>query len=187
VTDMAEWFEVDFDENTDGVEEESGLLGVPAGFLRRLRDLVPSLSRLGFSAKDTSAWYEDGRLTVALQIRDDQARVALRALRLEIGDTGWVAAWVDPGRYDQPEFEQAYPEEQTGGDFADPQHGVDTAVEWFESQLRRPIFRFAWHDGGRVIARTWRLTDVDRPLVASGSPDVYGRPETADERVQVRP
>lgn len=182
-----DWFEVDFDENTDGVESEAELGGVPATFLRRLRELVPALGRLGFSAKDTFAWYEDGRLSVALQIRDDQAQVALRALRLEIGDASWLAAWVSPERFDQPEFEYADPEEQTGGDIADPQQGIAAALEWLESQARRPIVRSIWRDGGRVIAQSWRLADVDRPLVGSGSVETASRSGVPVETVHVRP
>jgi hypothetical protein len=182
-----EWFEVDFDDNTDGIEEESGLTGVPAGLLQQLRERTGTLSRLGFAAKDTSAWYEDGRLTVTLQIRDDHVHVALRALRLEIGESDWIAAWVDPSRYDQDEFELAYPEEQTGGEITDPQQGVDRAIEWLEAQVRRPIVRYVWHDGDRIVGRDWRLADTDRPLVGSGSPELINQPETADERVQIRP
>jgi hypothetical protein len=182
-----EWFEVDFDDNTDGVEDEAGLTGVPAAFLARLRGLTPDLASSGFSALDTSAWYEAGRLTVALQIRDNQARMMLRALRLEIGNDSWIAAWVSPARFDQPEFQYSDPEEQTGGDITDAEQGVGAAIGWLQAQVRRPIVRYVWHDGGRIVARNWRFADDDRPLVGSGDVELINRPESADERVQVRP
>lgn len=183
--DLHAWFEVDFDDTTDGVEEESQLVGAPAVLLRRLRDLVPTLREVGFGPGDTSAWYEDGRLTVILQIEDRQGRMVLRCLRLEIGDTDWVAAWVSPARYDQPEFEQADPEERVDRRIDDPEQGAREAVDWIAEQVRRPINRYVWRDGGDV-RRLWRLEDTGRNLVGWGPPpgqDV----SSAHETVQVRP
>lgn len=180
------WFEVDFDDS-EHAESESDLFGTPAAFLRKVRELVPNLRTAGLTDRDTFAWYEDDRLGVLVDIRDTSGRMAIGALRLEISDSDWIAAWVTPGRSDQDDFEAAEPVEQTGNSFTDPQEGIAEAVAWLETQASRPIARYIWRTNDETVVRAWRLEDSGRFLAASGPASVVNNLEAADERVQVHP
>lgn len=182
-----DWFEVDFEDNTDGVDEESALTGAPAALLRKLRELIPTWQELGLNAGSTDAWYEEGRLCVIVNLVDYPGKMSLGSLRLEIEDGLWDAAWVTTTGAGIDNLDDADPQERTGGRFDDTSSGVDTAAEWLRREAGRPIARYVWRSQGRVAARLWRLEDSGSPMISSGPQQLVSNPESADERVQVRP
>jgi hypothetical protein len=189
--DPDDWFPVlegpyyDFDDDS---EEDPELSGVPAAFVQRLRALVPTWSALGIVDDDTVACYENDRLRVGVDLGDDDAHMSVGFVRVEISDRDWRAAWVSPSRgISDFDMAEASPKDLAGGPITDEARGVEEAVDWLTAQLRRPIVRYVWRSGANVVARDWRLADTGRPLVGSGRRDLLDQPETADERVTVRP
>lgn len=183
----AEWFEVDFEDNTDGITEESELIGAPAALLRRLRELIPTWEELGLVAGATDAWYEDGRLVAIVNLVDRPGKMSLGSLRLEIEDSRWDAAWVTTAAAGMDDLDSADPQDRTGGDFTEIASGVDAASGWLRHEASRPIARYVWRSQGQVAARLWRLEDSGSPMISTGPAQLVRNPDSADERVQVRP
>jgi hypothetical protein len=186
-----EWFLVlkgPFYNFDDDSEEDPELTGVPAALVRRLRELVPQWRSLGIVDDDTVGCYENGRLRIGVDLGDDDAKVSIGFLRVDVSDRHWEAAWVSPalGIID-PDLAEADPMDPAGGIVTDERQGVEDVVGWLTAQLHRPIVRYVWRSGDRVVARDWRLTDSGRPLVSSGPPRLIDDPRTAHGRVTVRP
>lgn len=184
-----DWFVVidgTLGEDDEQPDEEPEFGGAPAAFLRRLRELVPAWVSLGLDWEDTFGSYANGRLTVAVDIVDQNASMSFGAVRVEVTDSEWVGAWVSPSLSTQPTLADAGPEDQAGGPIAG-EADVDAPVAWLEAQLRRPVNRYIWRDDGKVVAERWRLEDTGRGLVVSGPKELWSRPETATETAHVRP
>ena len=175
-TGAEDWFPVlegpyfDFDNESD---EDPELTGVPAAFVARLRDMIPTWRSLGLTDDDTVGCFEDGRLRIGVDIGDVEAKSSVGFLRVEVSDHNWQGGWVSPSRgITQATMAEANPKDPDGGPITDVEEGVDAAVRWTEKQLRRPIRRYLWRDEGRVVASSWRLEDSGRELVVSGAPQL---------------
>lgn len=55
-----------------------------------------------------------------------------------------------------------------GGLRADPETYASWASEWLLHQLRRPLVRRDWAQGGLAVASTWQLPDTGRILARTG-------------------
>lgn len=181
--DVDEWFVVideTFENPEDQPDEEPPLTRAPAILIRRMREMIPTWRGLGISADDTYAGYNPARSWIGLDIDDSQEGASIGFIRIDVSDSTWTGVWASPSRGTQPQLEDTYPEEQTGGTIVGLEQGVDHAVQWLEQQLRRPIRRYIWRDRGRVVGRLWRLDDTGRELVMSGPPQLRQDMSNAD-------
>jgi hypothetical protein len=174
---MTGWFEV---------EDEGLLPGAPGLLLQKLREREATWRELAVAAADTFAWYAGSRLHALVYLYDHEANVTIGCLRLELSDAGWQAGWVSSSLADHDEFEVTGPLDAITGQADAAGDSAGEAVDWLESQLRRPVVRRSWRDGGEVVARSWRLEDTGRGLVLSGPPERSADPATADEALRVR-
>lgn len=161
------------------------LLGAPAAFLSRLRDLSQTWRSLGFDRDHIYAAAGWGRFWVAFDLVDRAEKVVFGSVRVDVSDEEWMGGWVSPSLSDQIRFADADPRLQTGGPVTDPQQAVEAAVGWLTTQLSSPIVHHVWRDGGEVVAESWRLEATGADLIVSGSPGV--RQREADEKVTIRP
>jgi hypothetical protein len=185
--DTDDWFEVDFDNTSDGVEDEAELTGAPAALLRKLRERVPTWQQLGVASPDTVGWYTDGRLHVLVTLYDRPGKMTIGCLRLEIAAADWRAGWVSTSLSDHDDFFVAGPADVVSGEVSDESAAADRLAGWLEEQLRRPVVRRYWRTGGEIVARSWRLEDSGRELVVTGAPGLTDNVRAADETVDVRP
>lgn len=161
------------------------LSGVPAAFLARLEELEPMWRALGFDDDHIYAAAGWGRFWVAFDLVDRSENVVFGSVRVDISDDEWVGGWVSPSLSDQIRFTDADPRLGTGGRVTDPEQAVEAAAGWLTTQLRSPIVRHVWRDGGEVVAESWRLEETGADLIVSGSPET--RQREADEKITVRP
>lgn len=168
-------------------DHDPELFGVPAAFMRRLRELTPRWHALGFGMQDIYAAYVPGRIWVVFDLEDDAEEVVYGSVRVEVTETDWVGAWVSPELSNQRRFDDAEPGVRSGGSFTETEAGVEAAVSWLDTQLSSPIVRYVWRDKGRIAAEVWRLEATGQHLTVSGSPELRQDVETADLRDQIRP
>ena len=189
-----EWFPVLegpwYRDDNDQPDEDPEMFGVPAAFVRELRQQAPAWQALGIIADHTVGCYENERLRVGIDIVDAQANVNVAALRVDITDKEWAAGWVGAayGLVD-PDFAEVNPQDRTGGPVTNPEGtaAIAQAIEWLQAQLRRPLVRYVWREGNEVVGEDWRLTDTGRSLIGSGDPALAEDPGSADEATQLRP
>jgi hypothetical protein len=175
------------DPDADQPDEDPELFGVPAVFMRKLREKTATWQALGVTVEDTYAAYEPGRIWVVIDLDDRQEAVVYGSVRVEVTENDWMAAWASPELSNQRNFDDAEPGVRTGGPISDPERDVDAAVDWLETQLSSPIVRYVWRDKGEVVAEVWRLEHTGQQLVLSGPPELRSDLDTADQRIQIRP
>lgn len=161
------------------------LSGVPAAFLARLEELEPTWRALGFDTDHIYAAAGWGRIWVAFDLVDRAENAIFGSVRVDVSDDEWLGGWVSPSLSDQIRFPDADPRLQTGGRVTDPEQAIEAAIGWLTTQLRSPIVRHVWREGGNVVAESWRLEETGDDLIVSGSPEVRRR--EADEKITVRP
>lgn len=187
-----EWFLVlqgpwERQDNVDEADEDPDVPGIPGAFLARVRENVPTWRSLGVTDTDTVGCWENGRLRLGIELGDT---VQIAILRVEFSGDDWAAAWAHAtDGITAPTMAEAHPlEDPIGGPItsADGAEEIAAAIDWFRTQLQRPIVHRTWRDNGTVVAELWSLTNPERPLVRSGPPQLSADPATATETTQLR-
>lgn len=171
----------DSDEETEGAPE---ITGVPALFLRKLRERDATWRELGIDYSDVFTAWADGRIWVVFSLLDQEANIVIGSVRVDVTDTEWKAAWVGSG--DAHEFEESSPIDPISRAIDDPDRDTDAAISWLTTQLHSPISRYVWVREGRVVAQLWQIDDTEQPLAAAGTPPEDASLGTADRVVRIR-
>lgn len=180
------WFTV-WNDDSDDPPTEPELPEVPAAFLYRLREMIPTWRRLGRTDWNTGGAFEKGRLRVDVSVSSPELKTAFGYLRVEISNTEWMADWTT--------MELTTPWEDAGaiglldpagGPITDPDQAVDEASGWLAEQLSRPTAYREWRHGDKVLARSLRLEDTGDLMFVDGPESFWRKLDLAAEVVRRR-